>query len=501
MKKYFILLALLFPVVLFGKNNVQSYVDNVFSTNMFLKNSVISVYVEDEYGKEVASLNPSMPILTASVAKTITTGVALKILGPDYNFTTKIAYSGRIHKNGVLYGDVYIVGGADPTLGMNDYDMSVPADSIFAIWKEGLKAAGIKSVKGLVIGDDRIFSDECAPSFWSYGNMGGVSGCGSSGLPFGLNQSVFEIKAGEFSGDHVDVTPLTGVLPDIQIINEISTGKPGSSKNNVGCRTTRIAPVIKLYGTYPAGNTKKRIVPNQYSAWTCAYEFYKYLSANGIKTEGYDEITNVKRAHQPFTSQDSLSYVAETYSPELKDIVYITNRVSQNFFAETIYRMVGKKLIDQKKGTETLNISYKSTNKAIREYLIMNGMDLTGYSQADGSGLSRNNHISAAFLARFYNFMLQDEAVFEPYLTSFPVPGEFGTLDIVLKNENPNIKASIHAKSGSLDGVRTYAGYAKTKSGYVRFVIMVNNMPCPKAKVQPVIEGLMYEIAKYAQNM
>ena len=501
MKKYFILLALLFPVVLFGKNNVQSYVDNVFSTNMFLKNSVISVYVEDENGKELASLNPSMPLLTASVAKTITTGLALKILGPDYKFSTKIAYSGRIHRNGVLYGDIYIVGGADPTLGMDDYNMSVPADSIFAIWKEELKAAGIKSVKGLVIGDDRIFSDECAPSFWSYGNMGGISGCGSSGLPFAMNQSVFEIKAGEYSGDPVAVTPLSGVLPDLQIINELSTGKPGSSTNNVACRTTRIAPVIRLYGTYPAGNTKKRIAPNQFSAWTCAYEFSKYLAANGIKTEGYDEITNVRRAHQPCTSQDSLTYVAETFSPELKDIVYTTNRVSQNFFAETIYRLVGKKLIEQKKGSAALNVSYKNASKAIREYLIINGVDLTGYAQADGSGLSRNNHISASFLTRFYNFMLQDEAVFDTYLASFPVPGEYGTLDVVLKNENPDIKASIHAKSGSLDDVRTYAGFAKTKSGYVRFAIMTNNLPCPKSKVQPVIEGLMFEIAKYAKNM
>lgn len=501
MRKTLFILALFCSVALSGKNNVQTFVDNVFTSNMFLKNSVISVYVEDEYGREVASLNPEMPLLTASVTKTITTGLALKILGPDYRFVTRLAYSGHITDNGTLKGDLYILGGADPTLGMDDYNMKVPADSIFAIWTEGLKKAGIKTVKGLVIGDDRIFNDESSPNFWTYGDLGSNSGAGSSGLPYALNQCVFDIVAGQYSGDPVTINPLSAVIPDLQIINDMKTGKAGSSKTNVACRTTRLAPVIRIFGTYPAGNSKKRIVPNQFSALTCACEFQKYLSENGIKTAGYDEISNVARSADVVPDQDSLVCLAKTFSPCLKDIVYVTNRISQNFFAEVLFRMVGKKLIEEKRGSTVYNISYKATQKAVREYFIKNGIDLTGYKQIDGSGLSRKNNISASFLTRFYNFMVLDEDVFPHYLASLPVPGEYGTLDLVLRNADLNLKSVIHAKSGTLDDARTYAGYAKTKNGYIRFAIMTNNLPCPKDKVQTVIEQMMLEIARYAKSM
>ena len=60
-----------------------------------------------------------MPLLTASTMKTITTGLGYEVLGPGYRFATRVAYDGRI-ENGVLNGNLSIVGGADPTLGSRD---------------------------------------------------------------------------------------------------------------------------------------------------------------------------------------------------------------------------------------------------------------------------------------------------------------------------------------------------------------------------------------------
>jgi len=101
------------------KNNIQKYVDQLKKDTLF-SNSVVGIMVTDENGKTVASWNPDMPLLTASTMKTISTGLAMKVLGPDYRFRTKVGYTGEI-RDGILYGDLYIVGGGDPDPWLKGY--------------------------------------------------------------------------------------------------------------------------------------------------------------------------------------------------------------------------------------------------------------------------------------------------------------------------------------------------------------------------------------------
>ena len=83
---------------------------------------------------------------------------------------------------------MYIIGGADPTLGSLD-TIAVPIDSVFGVWADALESAGIKRIDGMVIGDDRFFEDETIPDGWSWGNIGMSYGSGPSALPFAENLS------------------------------------------------------------------------------------------------------------------------------------------------------------------------------------------------------------------------------------------------------------------------------------------------------------------------
>ena len=132
MKKSLLAVLLLLPLALQGQNRVQNYIDQQMKTDSLLINAVVGILAVDENGVEIASWNPDMPLLTASTMKTITTGLGYEVLGPDYRFSTRVAYDGRI-ENGVLHGNLYIVGGADPTLGSRD-TIAFPIDSIFGIW-------------------------------------------------------------------------------------------------------------------------------------------------------------------------------------------------------------------------------------------------------------------------------------------------------------------------------------------------------------------------------
>lgn len=88
-------------------------------------------------GRVVDAYDADTPRIPASTTKLITALAALEILGGDYRFQTRLLVSGEVHEP-TLHGDLYLVGGGDPTLSTNDLQGFVDA----------LKTAGITQVRG-----------------------------------------------------------------------------------------------------------------------------------------------------------------------------------------------------------------------------------------------------------------------------------------------------------------------------------------------------------------
>ncbi len=81
-----------------------------------LKSANVGFVLMDDAGKTISEFQSENSLAPASVMKVITTASALEILGTDFQFETQLAYTGKI-ENGILKGDLVIVGGGDPTLG------------------------------------------------------------------------------------------------------------------------------------------------------------------------------------------------------------------------------------------------------------------------------------------------------------------------------------------------------------------------------------------------
>lgn len=494
MKKILAAALMLATTLSFAQNKAQNYINSQMKTDPKLQNAVVGILAVDQKGNQIAAWNPDMPLLTASTMKTITTGLGFTILGPDFKFSTKIAYDGEI-RDGVLEGNLYIVGGADPTLASRD-TIAYPVDSIFCIWAQAIMDAGIRRINGAIVGDDRIYKNENIPDSWSYGNIGYDYGSGTTGLNWAENLSRFEFTPGQKQGDPVSVKPIDGISPDMVFdLSEVTTGAPKTG-DNTAYYASQLAPVGKFTGTYAVD---RRIdtteVSNKFSPLTCASEFKKYLEICGVHAKNAISVENLSKISS-VPSQDKLVYVAETFSPELRKIVYVTNTISNNFFAETIYKMVGKVLMEKESGAPVTGVSYSQADRAINNYFKSIGLDTTGYTQEDGSGLSRQNYISARFFTRFYE-MMSKTPDFDEYMHSFPGPGRPGTLKSVLRDGDPELKATIYAKSGTLSSVRCYAGYVDSKRGLIRFAILVNNYSCYTREVQPKIEGFLEALAAY----
>ena len=129
---------------------LREVVDEVCSRNA-LASSAVGLLAVTADGDTLVAVNPELKLVPASNVKLLTTGLALKALGPDFRFETRLGYTGEL-RGGVLHGDLYIVGGGDPTTGSRS-TVAEPLSSLFGDWLTLLRKAGIERVEGLLVGD------------------------------------------------------------------------------------------------------------------------------------------------------------------------------------------------------------------------------------------------------------------------------------------------------------------------------------------------------------
>ena len=466
---------------MYAQTSVQRYVDSAMKSDTLLKNAAVALLAVDSRGKTIAQWNPDLPLLTASTMKTITTGVALDALGPDFKFETKIASAGDIDEEGVLHGDIYIIGGGDPTLGSHS-PIAEDINLLFGRWAAVIKDAGISAVDGRIKGDAGIFKEGIIQDNWCWADLGTDYGNGPCGLSFAENLSYYRVEPGFSEGDSLSITPVEAVYSQMNLRQDATTGA-SKTGNKLAYYASDLSPVRRFTGTYAADRKIDTVaVSNKFPALTLAESFGVYLASEGIPTRGASL----------GAAPDSAELLITTYSPSLREICTETNTKSNNFFAETLFMMLGLHL--------TGDASYSTAPKAVEEYIGTMGCNTTGLRQDDGSGLSRFNFISPRFFCNFYRIM-QKSNIFAEYLSSLPTPGAEGTLKYVLAKEPDSLKGRIHCKSGSMTAVKCYAGYVETAGGeMLRFAIMVNNYDCPTSRIQPKIEGFLKQLAQYERQ-
>ena len=135
-----------------------------------LENAVTGICAMAGDGRVLVDINAKTMMLPASNMKLISTGAAIHKLGPDFRFETAIGHDGAI-EDGVLKGNLYIIGGGDPTLGSKD-SIAVSLEKIFAEWEGMVRQAGIRKIEGRIIGDGRSFEGMMEEPTWLWNDIG-----------------------------------------------------------------------------------------------------------------------------------------------------------------------------------------------------------------------------------------------------------------------------------------------------------------------------------------
>ncbi len=468
LSKIFILLFLLIILDGCGSHSVVSRFNPNPEINLLAENidEIFNdtAFSHAHWGVEIKSLqdgkiwysrNNNKMFMPASNEKIPTTAAALKILGPDFKFTTTLYSFGEI-RDSVLHGDLIVVGNGDPTIYSRFYETSL---EVFNCWADSLKSCGIKKIDGNIIGYDNLFDENPIGYGWSHGGLDAWYSAEAG--PLNFNENYIDLK--------IEPDPETGKA---KITPNVETGYIEIENNTMVCDTGRGGILVsREYG----GN--KIVVSGIMKSDRKAFEksptitnpthFYvtvlrETFISNGIEVAGKaldcDDI-----GMNDFQPQPEAVLLVH-HSVPLKDILKMLMKRSQNLFAEIMPRAISLEVNGQG--------SFRMGKKVIAELLESWGIPQDSYAYMDGSGLSRYNYISPSILVTILEKMREDQ--YYPLWKDFlPVAGIDGTLRRRMKGTSAEGK--VFAKTGTISNVRALSGYTTTADGEeIVFSFLVN---------------------------
>ena len=460
------------------EREIRKYIRELEEDSLMNTTSWSVVIRNVKTGETLVERNPSVSLAGASITKLLTTGAALASLGGDFRYSTRLAYSGEI-VDSTLYGTLYVIGGGDPTLG-SDYDKFLPGiDSVFAVWKKAVNDAGIARVEGYLVADSRYFTLEPVVDSWTWDDMDTYYGTGVSGLSFFENKCFLEFEPSDTLGRPVRLTGVFPETPGLTVTNRAETAEGRS--NDLWLNVSPLHP-LEHFVTGSLGRDRGRVTEtgaNRAAGLSLLREFEKYLSAGrgdmNVEYVLWDTYTPDIDTTAPRTT------LLKYDSPDLRTIASVTNKYSDNMYAETIFRTMGKQL-----GQGDSRSDARRVELAVLDSIAPGSRTL---NLQDGSGLSRMSFLNAGYYADFLCGMYRTDA-FGDFFASLAVPGGEGTFKNTIR-DCPT-RTNLHLKSGTLSGVRGLAGYSRNEQGdLLCFVVMVNryhSVTPISARLNPLLE-------------
>ena len=412
----------------------------------------------------------------ASLMKLFTGVAALETLGLEHTFNTELYTDGEI-KNGALQGNLYLRGLGDPTLTRDD----------LTTFAHELKDKGIHTIKGDLFGDDTWYDDDRLSQDLNWSDEPYYSGAQVSALTLSPND---DFDAGTVI---VDVYPAAKageagtirMVPENNYLTIVNKTKTVAKNGTSYIKAERVhgSNTIIVTGTVPVGLKQNRSWASVWEPTNYTMNVFKHvLDEQGI------EFTNVTQVGTG-TVPGGATLLATKQSIPLKKLITPFMKLSNNGHGEVLVKEIGRVIGGEGSWTKGLSVM----NQTLADI----GIDMNTILLRDGSGMSHKTLVTSNEVTNLL-YIVQTKPWYEDFMNSLPVAGieeRFvgGTLRYRMKDTAAEGK--VKAKTGTLNGVTSLAGYAETKDGETLiFSAIINN------HLDDTAYGLLDEIAVIISN-
>lgn len=417
--------------------------------------SKVGVAIMDpESGQVLAAHNGGEAFIPASNMKVLTSGAALAVLGPGFQFRTDLVIQPEAGNR------VVVRGSGDPAFGDPELlsQMKMSVEDLLNVWVKTVKDT-TSSPPGELVIDDRIFDRELVHPSWPAAQLNRRYCAEVSGLNFHVNTIAIYARPGAVgSAPTLSVSPRA---PWIEVRNRARSVDKGQ-------QTAWVARAPDSNSMTFNGDVRYANDPVRVSIHNSP-DFFARLLSDRLASAGLRPLNT--RLADP--SEDlSGGQVLHSIVTDLPTVLDRCNKDSYNLYAEAMIKRIGHDVTGAAG-------SWRSGGTVLR--MVVNQRLGEGAARdlvvADGSGMSRENRVTPLLLTKWLSSFHTDAANREIFRNSLPLGGEEGTLDSRFRSNR--VTHEVRAKSGYLSGVTGLTGYIthRETGRTVAFSILVNDKP------------------------
>jgi D-alanyl-D-alanine carboxypeptidase/D-alanyl-D-alanine-endopeptidase (penicillin-binding protein 4) len=380
----------------------------------------------------------------ASTMKMYTSVSALERLGPDHQLSTDVLRAGTVSADGTLQGSLVLRGAGDPAFSNRFLpgDPSAPVN----VLAEYVARAGIKRVRGELVGDASAFDGQLIPDGWDPRNLGSGYAAPVSALSINENLLWLAVTPGGAKGAaRVALEPATTALRVESSVRTVA----GSGAQITAYRGRDGAIVARGWIGSRAPTRRYSLVINEPAAYTLG-AFRAALAARGVVVEGSERVGPTPAGAVRVTGLPS---------PPLSRVIAYMNRESNNHYAELLFR-------DAARGRRGEQVGSAAAGNATLQQILRDrvGVAPGAVHAADGSGLSTLDQVTARSMVQLLGYAHRAPwgSVFH---ASLPVAGGSGTLKGHMRYTPA--QGNLHAKTGTTNRVVSLGGYVTAADGEV----------------------------------
>lgn len=401
--------------------------------------------VKADTGRTIYQRNANKAMLPASNMKLIISAAALKYLGPEYRYITKIGFCGD---------SLVIIGSGDPLLGDKVTNTAKGREKnwTFDQITTALIQNGTTDIDDIII-DTSIFDDQRVHPNWPRAQLNQWYACEVSGLNY--NRNCIDITTKNIGGRvAVILEPKTSFVKITNRVKAIRTGKGA-----VGAYRRPQKPNELIV----RGKCRKQQGP-----FAVAIErppaFFGFLLAQNLNKAGIRTKGQLVEKQIP---QDCGFKQIIQYSTPITDCLARCNKDSFGLAAEALLKTIAAKT-----QPNTTGGSWAGGTIAVSKYLLEIGIPEAQFHIDDASGLSRQNRLSTNAITNVL-LNLYKSKNWPIYKKSFAVGGVEGTIRRYFKEKK--YKGKVFGKTGYIAGVKALSGICTTDNGDYLFSILTAN--------------------------